>query len=341
MKEGAPGRSNQRSEQKLPARDAPLLVIVGPTAVGKTELSLHLAGKFDGEIVSADSRLFYRGMDIGTAKPTREERKRIPHHLVDIAQPDQTVTLGAYQDMAYRAIEEILLRGRLPILVGGTGQYVMAVIEGWGIPRVAPRPALRRLLRGLPRQELHRWLSALDPEAAARIHPHNVRRVIRALEVTLISGQPISELQRKTPPPYEILIIGLRAEREALYERIDRRVEHMMARGLLEELEALRKAGYGPELPAMSGLGYQQLWEYLRGESTLEEAVQRIKYETHRLVRHQNNWFSQDDPRIHWFEVGDPDAFVRIERFVAEWLGEGDAPRSPVGEAEPGKETQG
>lgn len=322
-------------------REGPLLVLVGPTAVGKTELSLRLAARFDGEIVSADSRLFYRGLDIGTAKPTQEQRQRIPHHLVDIAEPDQTVTLGAYQDMAYAAIEEIRRRNRLPILVGGTGQYVMAIIEGWGIPRVEPHPTLRKALRNLPRQELHRWLGALDPQAADKIHPNNARRVIRALEVTLISGRPVTELQQKTPPPYDILVIGLRAEREVLYERIDRRVERMMAAGLLEELKALREAGYGPRLPAMSGLGYQQLWAYLRGESTLEEAVQRIKYETHRLVRHQNNWFGEDDPRINWFDVSDRANFSQIAHFVEEWLHKLRAGVPASDEGAPGKVERG
>ncbi len=297
-----------------------LLVILGPTAAGKTNISLHLAQRFDGEIVSADSRLFYRGMDIGTAKPTVAERASVPHHLVDIADPDQTMTLGGYQDAAYRAIDAIHERGRLPILAGGTGQYVMAVVEGWGIPRVSPHPHLRRALHRLGGSELHRWLTRLDPEAADAIHPNNVRRTIRALEVILVSGKPISELQRKNAPPYDTLIVGLRLDREILYRRIDRRVERMMASGLLQEMQALRAAGYGPNLPAMSGLGYRQLWQYLEGEISLEEAVERIKYETHRFVRHQNNWFSADDPRIHWFDASREDLYGAVERLVVQWL---------------------
>ena len=297
-----------------------LLTILGPTAIGKTDLSLHLAQRFGGEIVSADSRLFYRGLDIGTAKPSRAQRRRVAHHLVDIADPHQTVTLGQYQDAAYAAIDEIHGRARLPILVGGTGQYVMAVVEGWGIPRLPPRPRLRRALHLLGGPELHRWLTHLDPTAAESIHPHNVRRVIRALEVTLLSGRPISELQRKHPPPYDTLLVGLRADRDALYRRIDHRVDHMMASGLLQELLALRDAGYGPDLPAMSGLGYRQLWQHLQGDLSLEQAVERIKFETHRFVRHQNNWFSPDDPRIHWFDVTRDDLYPAVEQFVHRWL---------------------
>jgi tRNA dimethylallyltransferase len=298
-----------------------LLVIAGPTAVGKTALSLFLARRFDGEIISADSRLFYQGMDTGTAKPTAAERGDIPHHLIDIRRPDETISLGEYQQMAHAAIAAIHGRGRLPILTGGTGQYVNAVIEGWGIPRVPPRPRLRAALERLGGQALNRWLQALDPQAAANIHPHNVRRVIRALEVTLTAGRPISELQRRSPPDYDTLIIGLHAEREMLYERIDQRVDRMLADGLLAEVAALHEAGYGSRLPAMSGLGYRQLGAHLRGELSLEEAVERIKFETHRFVRQQYTWFRLDDERIHWFDIGEGDYEERAAAHVATWLG--------------------
>ncbi|MCA9934638.1 MAG: tRNA (adenosine(37)-N6)-dimethylallyltransferase MiaA, partial [Anaerolineales bacterium] len=269
----------------------PLLVIVGQTAVGKTALSLQLAAAFNGEIISADSRLFYRGMNIGTAKPTPAEQAQIPHHLIDMCQPDETLTLGEYQDLAYAAINAVHQRGGLPIVVGGTGQYVRAVTEGWGIPRVPPQLVLREALAQVGGPELARWLAALDPTAAAKIEPRNVRRVIRALEVTLVSGRPISELQRKQPPPYAICQIGLRRERAALYARIDQRIDAMMSDGLLAEVEALRDAGHGRFLPAMSGLGYRQLYAYLDGEMALDEAIERIKFETHRFARQQNTWF--------------------------------------------------
>lgn len=287
----------------LLASPSPLLVLVGPTAVGKTALSLRLARRWQGEIVSADSRLLYRGMDIGTAKPTPAERAAIPHHLIDICDPDEMMTLGQYQRLAYQAIDAIHARGHLPILAGGTGQYVKAVVEGWGIPEVPPHPPLRRALARLDGAELARWLQTLDPDAAQRIDPRNLRRVIRALEVTLLKGRPISALQRKKPPPYTIHMIGLDCPREELYRRIDERVDRMMAAGLLEEVRALKAAGYGRELSSMSGLGYRQLLAHLAGELSLEEAVQRIKYETHRFVRQQYTWFRRDDPRIAWYDV--------------------------------------
>ncbi|MCB9008987.1 MAG: tRNA (adenosine(37)-N6)-dimethylallyltransferase MiaA [Ardenticatenaceae bacterium] len=285
--------------------DQTLVVLLGQTAVGKTALSLKLAQALNGEIISADSRLFYRGMDIGTAKPSPAEQAQATHHLIDLCHPDETITLGDYQRRAYQTINAVLANGRLPILVGGTGQYVKAVVEGWGIPKVPPQPKLRDALAQLPGPELARWLAALDPEAAQKHDPRNLRRIIRALEVTLVAGRPISELQRKTPPPYHICQIGLTRPREELYTRIDARVEQMMANGLLEELKTLRDLGYGRSLPSMSGLGYRQLWAYLDGEMSLEEAVERIKFETHRFARHQANWFSQDDPAITWFKMED------------------------------------
>jgi len=297
-----------------------LLVIVGPTAVGKTSLSLQIAEQFNGEIISADSRLFYRGMDIGTAKPSAEEQALVPHHLIDICNPDETLTLGEYQRLAYRTIDTVLENGRLPILVGGTGQYIKAVVEGWGIPEVPPHPDLREVLATFGGPELARWLKLLDPTAAERIDARNVRRVIRALEVTLVSGKPITELQRKTPPPYDIHVLGLIRERETLYQRIDQRVDHMMTDGLLTELEALKAAGYGRSLPAMSGLGYQQLWAFLDGEMTLEEAVERIKFETHRFARQQNTWFRQDDTHIDWFEMGKDGVETAVIAPIQSWL---------------------
>jgi tRNA dimethylallyltransferase len=286
----------------------PLLVIVGPTAVGKTALSLRLARDFDGEIVSADSRQIYRGLDIGTAKVTPEEQAAAPHHLLDVVEPDEIVTLANFQERAYAGIDAIHRRGRLPILVGGTGQWVWAVVEGWGIPRVPPDPALRAELEALAQaigpQAFHEQLAAVDQQAAGKIDPRNVRRVIRALEVYQKTGRPISEHQRKSPPPYHVSMIGLTMPRERLYDRIDRRIERMLERGLVAEVKRLVEAGYGWDLPAMSGLGYRQIGQYLRGEVSLAEAVALLKKETRRFVRQQSTWFRLDDNRINWFDVG-------------------------------------
>ena len=307
-----------------PAISDPLLVMVGPTAVGKTALSLHLAQVLKGEIISADSRLLYRGMNTGTAKPTPHERARIPHHLIDIADPDETVGLAQFQEQAYTAIASVHARGKLPLLVGGTGQYVRAVVEGWRIPRIPPDLALRAELEDLVRREgvaaLHTHLAQLDPTAAQRIHPQNVRRVIRALEVCLITGQPISEQQRKQPPPYRILQIGLTMERAALYVRADQRVEAMMAAGLEDEVRRLIESGYGWDLPAMSGLGYAQFRPYFEGRASLEEVVIEIKRATRRFIRHQYNWFRLNDPSIHWFDISNAKVDKIVEGKVRQWL---------------------
>jgi len=287
--------------------DQPLVVIVGPTAVGKTALSLFLAEALGGEIVSADSRLFYRGMDIGTAKPTPAERARVPHHLIDIARPDETVGLAQFKELAEAAIADIHARGRLPLLVGGTGQYIRAVVEGWSPPLVPPAPDLRARLEADARREgaaaLHARLAALDPQAAARIDPRNVRRVVRALEVCLLTGEPFSAQRVRAPQPYRVLQIGLTMERSALYARADARIDAMLAAGLVEEVQRLLAAGYSWELPSMSALGYIQFRPYFEGRATLEEAVAEVRRATRRFIRHQYNWFRLSDPRIHWFDA--------------------------------------
>jgi tRNA dimethylallyltransferase len=285
-----------------------IFVIVGPTAAGKTDLAVELAVALGGEIISADSRQIYRGMDIGTAKATPEQRARAPHHLLDVVDPDQALTLAEYQLMAYHAIADVQARGCLPILAGGTGQYVRAVMEGWQIPEVAPDPALRAALEAEARQAgaqaLHARLAGLDPHAAARIDYRNVRRVIRALEVSLVTGRPITELQAKAPPPWRACWIGATRPRPELYARTDARVDRMIARGLVEEVRGLAEAGYGWDLPAMTGLGYRQIGQHLRGEIDLEAAIALIKKGTRRFVQQQYNWFPLDDPAIQWIAPG-------------------------------------
>ncbi|MBI4267856.1 MAG: tRNA (adenosine(37)-N6)-dimethylallyltransferase MiaA [Chloroflexi bacterium] len=284
-----------------------LVAIVGPTAVGKSQLALNLAQDLDGEIVNADSRQVYRYMDIGTAKPTRQEMALVPHHLIDILNPDEDFSLAQYQALAYQAISDIHGRGKLPFLVGGSGLYVWAVLEGWAVPPVAPDPEFRRQLldkaaRG-EAQAIYQELAQADPAAAAKIDPRNIRRVIRALEVSRSTGVPFSRLQRKEPPPFDSLIIGLTVDRAELYHRIDARVERMIEPGLVDEVKRLIDMGYGFELPAMSGIGYRQIGQYLNGEVALEKAVEQTKFATHRIARHQYAWFRLSDQRIRWFDM--------------------------------------
>ena len=286
-----------------------LVAIVGPTGVGKSGLALKLTQAFNGEIVGADSRQVYRYLDIGTAKPGPRELSIAPHHLINIVNPDEDFSLAQYQELAYRAIDSIIKHRRLPLLVGGSGLYIWSVLEGWGIPQVPPDRELRYSLEEkaarVGRDELYRELMAADPIAAQRIDRRNVRRIIRALEVTRGAGVAFSQLQRKQPPPYDTLIIGLTADRAELYRRIDLRVDKMIEKGLVAEVQRLVSMGHSLDLPAMSGIGYRQIGMFLKGEISLEAAIRQIKFESHRLVRHQYNWFKLRDERIHWFDIGD------------------------------------
>ena len=304
---------------------APLFVVLGPTAVGKSALALHLARTFDGEIVSADSRQVFRHMDIATAKPSQEDRSRVPHHLVDVVSPDQEFSLTHFLDLAHRAIQDIHTRGKLPITTGGTGQYIWGLLEGWQVPRVPPDPRLREELEDQARREgrqaVYRKLCEVDGEAASRINPRNLRRVIRALEIYHATGMPPSAVRRKGPSPYRPLIIGLDLDRDALYQKIDRRVDEMMERGLVGEVEELFRMGYSTELASMSSMGYKEIALHLRSGLALEGATQRIKYETHRFVRHQYSWFRRGDPRIQWLHGGtelEAQAEALVRRFLRE-----------------------
>jgi len=304
-----------------------LVAIVGPTAIGKSKLAIRLAQIFDGEIVSADSRQVYRYMDIGTAKPSSEERALVSHYLIDVVDPDEDFSLARYQEMAYEAVSDIQRRGKLALLVGGSGLYVMAVIGGWHIPRVAPDPQLRHNLEARAAREghmaLYQELKQVDPDAARRIDPRNLRRLIRALEVCRISGMPFSQLQR-SKPFFRTLVIGLTTARDDIYRKIDSRVDWMMERGLVQEVEGLIKRGYSLDLPSMSGLGYKQIGLYLQGRIDLPQAVQQIKFETHRFARHQYAWFRLKDERIHWFDIRDDiEAPIRnlIHEFASSDLG--------------------
>lgn len=300
----------------------PLVVIVGATAVGKTALSLTLAQRCGGEVVSADSRQFYRGMDIGTAKATHAERKRVPHHLIDIRNPDEVLTVAEYQRLAYAVIDDIHRRGRVPLLVGGTALYVRAVVEGLSIPSVPPDPALRAALEAELADEglaaLVQRLETLDPKTAAVIDLHNPRRVLRALEIVLITGKSKVDLESRQPPPYAILAIALDRPRADLQRRADERVDAMFAEGLVQETGRLLAAGYAPGLPAMTSLGYREVTAYLAGKMTLRDAVERTKIETHRFIRHQATSFRKL-PGLHWFDLSREDPTTVVDVVVA-WL---------------------
>ena len=300
-----------------------LVAIVGPTGVGKSRLALHLAQTFNGEIVSADSRQVYRHMDIGTAKPGLEELSLVPHHLLNIIDPDEDFSLAQYQRLAYRVIADIEQRNKLPLLIGGSGLYVWSVLEGWKIPSVPPdlefRHSLEEKAAKAGKDELYQELVKVDPIAAQGIDPRNLRRVIRALEVHRSTQTPLSQLRHKQAPPFKTLIIGLTADRAELYRRINLRVDEMIKQSLVEEVKRLVNMGYDLNLPAMSGIGYKQIGMFLKDELTLDAAIQQIKFETHRFVRHQYNWFRLKDDRIQWFNIQrkvDQEITALIAKFI-------------------------
>ena len=285
----------------------PLVVIVGPTAVGKTDLAIQLAEQLNGEIVSADSRLFYRGMDIGTAKPTAKEMARVPHHLIDVADPDDTWSLAIFQKSARDAIGEIERRHKLPFLVGGTGQYIRAVTEGWTPPDVQPDPRLRIVLDELVSQHsatwLHERLRILDPVSADKIDSRNVRRTIRAMEVIFSTGQSFSTQRGIIISDYFLITIGLKRPRPELYARVDERIELMFENGLLDEVKKLLEQGYASDLPSMSAIGYREAIAVIKNEMSLEDAKIQMKRMTRIFVRRQGNWFKEDNLQIKWFDV--------------------------------------
>jgi tRNA dimethylallyltransferase len=265
-----------------------------------------LADHLPIEVVSADSRTVYRGMDIGTAKPTAAERARVPHHLLDVVDPDEPYSLALYQADSLAAVNDITARGRRPVLVGGAGLYVSAVCDGLALPDVPPDAAFRQSLETRARrdgwQALQPDLAAVDPLSAARIDPKNVRRVIRALEVFHVTGRPFSDWQTPVAAPVHSVRIGLRLERQVLQARIDRRIDAWLQAGLVDEVRRLLARGYAPTLPSMSGIGYREIAQYLAGALGLDEAVAHIKQATHQYAKRQMTWFRRD-PRIHWLDA--------------------------------------
>jgi tRNA dimethylallyltransferase len=310
---------------KLTTTKPPLILIVGPTAVGKTELAIKLAERLTGEIISADSRLFYLGMDIGTAKPSLEERARVPHYLIDIVNPDETLSLAVFQQKAKDIIANIHAHGKLPFLVGGTGQYIRAVTQGWTPPEVTADERLRGVLEKLKAERgadwLHDGLQLLDPESATKIDARNARRMIRALEVILTTGRKFSDQRRRVDSPYHLITIGLTRPRAELYERVDQRIDVMFSNGLLDEVKGLLAAPheYPSTLPSMSAIGYHECIRVVNDEWSIEQAKAEMRRLTRNFVRRQANWFKESDPNIKWFKVEDGVDKV-IERYIRQLI---------------------
>jgi tRNA dimethylallyltransferase len=323
----APFGNSYNTRMATPSAPA-LVVLTGPTAVGKSALALSLAERFGAEIVSADSRQVYRYLDVGTAKPTQDERARVPHHLLDLVDPDQPFSVADYQAAADAALADVASRGRVALLVGGSPHYVQAVVDRLSLPRVAPRPQLRAALEELAAREgpLAVWerLRALDPVAAARADRYNVRRLIRAIEVVTATGEPFAVAGRRRESERPALHLALTAPRRELYARIDARIDAMLAAGWLQEVGGLLARGFAPSLPSLSATGYRELIQVLRGELTLPEAVTLIQHRTHAFARRQYTWLRRD-PRLQWYslspaletQVGD-----RVARYLALLEGE-------------------
>jgi len=303
-----------------------LIVVCGPTASGKTDLAITLAKKFNGEIINADSRQVYKSMNIATAKPLRVESQKLKvesldeylvddvrHYLLDIINPDESFTLADYKDSASKAIKEIIKKGKTPFLVGGTGLYIRAIVDNLDIPKVEPNLALRKELESKTLEEQILMLKENDPDSYERIDLQNPRRVIRALEVVLSTGESFAAQQKKGKPLFNVLQIGLKLEKEALYERINSRCERMIETGLLQEAKRLAQK-YSWELPSMSGIGYRQMRDYIEGKMGLDEALDWLKKDTRHYAKRQMTWFRKDE-RIHWVENE-----KQAEKAIAEFI---------------------
>lgn len=299
-----------------------LLVILGPTASGKSALGITLAQRFQGEIVSADSRQVYRGLDIGTAKVTRAEQALVPHHLLDIVEPVEIYSVSQFQQAASTAIADILQRGHLPLLVGGSPHYIQTVVDHFDIPTVPPQPELRAQLEAQPLSELLEQLAALDPQCIETIDRKNPRRVIRALEVCLVTGKPFSQQRGVSQPLYQCLLLGIHWPREILYQRIDSRIDERLQQGLIQEVQFQLAHGMSHERLDALGLEYRFVSRWLRGEFPSEtEMVQRLKYASHDFARRQLSWFRRDQ-RIIWLagDNGEVQLFEQATQTVQTFL---------------------
>ena len=301
-----------------------LIVLIGPTAVGKTKLSIELAKKFNGEIISGDSMQIYKGMDIGTAKITQEEMEGIPHHLIDIKEPDESFSTAEFQELVRKKIDEISSRGKMPMIVGGTGLYIQSVIFDYHFTDAPSDPSFRRSLEQAAeangQEFLHGKLKDADPESAARIHPNNVRRVIRALEIIHCTGKTAGELQENQSPEllYDTALIGLTMDREMLYNRINYRVDLMMKQGLLDEVQYFYEKGLR-DCQSIQAIGYKELYDYFDGKVPLELAIENLKQNSRRYAKRQLTWF-RNKMNVEWFDMSESkDAekkFAEISKFI-------------------------
>ena len=302
----------------------PMVVLTGPTAVGKTELSIQLAQKLDGEIISADSMQVYKKMNIGTAKIRKEEMGGIPHHLIDVLDPAEEFNVARFQEMAKEALAGIYERGKIPLVVGGTGFYIQGLLYDIDFTREEQDKSFRERLQKKAEEEgagaVHQMLEKVDSVSAGKIHPNNVKRVIRALEFYHLNGRPISEHneeEARKKSPYQSAYFVLNQERQTLYERINRRVDLMMEKGLIGEVKSLVEEGYGRNLVSMQGIGYKEVFDYLEGEISLEETTERIKKDTRHFAKRQLTWFGREKEVI----MIDKDKFETEEKILEHMLG--------------------
>ena len=286
------------------------VLILGPTAVGKSALAAELAQRVGAEIISADSMQVYRGMDIGTAKPTPEERKDIPHHLIDIKEPDEPWTVSDFVEQAHKLIKDIAVRRKTPLIVGGTGLYLWTLLEGYSFPIAAADKEIRERLEKIPTSTLYARLSTIDPPSAEKIHPNDKKRIVRALEVYELTGRPISALQRNRNNSPQLIVgnsisspirIGITLPREQLYARIEERIDRMLASGLIKEVKGLLAKGYSKDLPSFQALGYKEAIEHLDGKWSKERLAEELKKRTRNFARRQMTWFKRFK-NVKWFE---------------------------------------